>query len=397
MPRRLSSAIPGVRVAGVRCGIKPSGNLDLALIACERPAAIAGMFTQHAFPGAPVVLTRKRVRRGQAQAIVVNSGISNVAMGEQGNRDADEMTRLVGAQLGISKRDVLVASTGVIGMPLPMDKIASGIEEAAQQLAPNAWETAARAIMTTDTRPKVVSGKAAGARLIGIAKGAGMIQPKMATMLCFLATDVAAEPAALNVALRESIGASLNSLTIDGETSTSDMVLLLATGAAGGPALSEVDLAKTEKGRAFVTSLRGLTERLAEDLAFDGEGVTRVAYIRVSGAKNARDADLIARSVANSALFKTALFGGDPNWGRIVQAAGAAGVRLDLSKLDIQVGHVPLMIAGEPTGKRDAAGQQMRRTKVDVDIRVGDGPGEARILTTDLTYDYVKINAEYTT
>ncbi len=355
------------------------------------------MFTKHAFPGAPVVVSRSCARRGRARAVVVNAGIANVATGAQGEQDAKQMTRLVGAELNVPSREVMVASTGVIGVQLPMDRIAAGIESAAKELAPNAWDTVSRSIMTTDTRPKLVSTKAGGVRLLGVAKGAGMIQPNMATMLCFLASDVAAEPAFLKAALHSAVGPSLNSLTIDGETSTSDMVVLLANAHAGGPALTEADLAKSPRAQSFQSALTDTCQRLADELAFDGEGVTRIASIQVLGARNARDADRVARSVANSALFKTALFGADPNWGRIVQAAGAAGVRLDLATLDIHVGRVPLLLGGEPTGKRELAGQQMRRTRVEIEIRVGTGPGEARVLTTDLTYDYVKINAEYTT
>jgi glutamate N-acetyltransferase / amino-acid N-acetyltransferase len=396
MSRRTSLNVAGFRAAGVRCGLKPSGTPDLALIVSDREAAAAGVFTTHRVPGAPVVVSRPRARKGVAQAIVANSGCSNVATGEQGLRDARAMGDEVGKQVGVRGSHVLIASTGVIGEPLPMDKIRVGIGKAAAELEATGLSSAARAIMTTDTKPKLASVKTDGFTLAGIAKGSGMLQPNMATMLAFLVTDVAAEPQFLREALREAADATFNRLTIDGEMSTSDMTLLLANGAAGGAALSAGGSGARTK--AFVSALQAVCGDLAEQLAVDGEGVTRIAEIHVHGARNDRDAERVARKVGNSALFKTALFGADPNWGRIVQAAGAAGVAFAPADLSVKIGAAELMVRGEPRVERKAAAAKiMKQRRVPIEICIGSGPGRARLLTTDLSYDYVRINAEYTT
>ena len=392
MPYRVA----GYRAAGVHCGIKQAGALDLALIVSERPAAAAAVFTRNRFPGAPVTVSREHIRGGRARAVVVNSGIANVANGAQGLRDARRMTAWVAAEFDVPARQVQVASTGVIGRPLPMTRIASGIRAARAALSPTGWSEAARAILTTDTRPKLVQVSRRGFSLLGMAKGSGMIMPDLATMLAYIVTDAALPVALLRRSLRAVTAETFNRLTIDGETSTSDTVLLLANGASQRPPLR----AGSPAERSFRHALLEVCTVLTAELAADGEGVTRVAEIRVRGARSAAHADRVARKVANSVLVKTALFGADPNWGRVVQAVGAAGVPLVPERLAIRIGGVTLLRKGTRVGGPAAwraAAQAMRENRVAVEISLGSGPGRARLWSTDLGYGYVRINAEYTT
>ncbi|MEE9279742.1 MAG: bifunctional glutamate N-acetyltransferase/amino-acid acetyltransferase ArgJ [Myxococcota bacterium] len=388
--------VAGFRAAGVSCGIKPSGALDLALIVSDRPANAAAVFTRNRFPGAPVQVSRRYLRDGRARAVVVNSGISNVATGEQGLRNAREMCRATADALGLRASDVQVASTGVIGSQLPIQRIARAIPRAARELSASGWSRAARAILTTDIRPKLVQVTRRGFSLLGLAKGAGMIMPNMATMLAYIVTDLAVERAFLKTALREAVDPTLNRLTIDGETSTSDTVLLMANGAAGNRPLGP----RSARAREFRRALAELASGLTEKLALDGEGVTRIARIDVRGAKSDRSADRVARKVGNSLLVKTALFGADPNWGRIVQAVGAAGVAFSPRQLGIRIGGAELLCRGtevESAQARRRAERAMRRKRVEIDISLGAGPGRASILTTDLGHGYIRINSEYTT
>jgi glutamate N-acetyltransferase/amino-acid N-acetyltransferase len=388
--------VEGFAAAGICCGLKASGALDLAVIASDRPARAAGVYTRNRFPGAPVMVSRQHIRGGAARGVVANSRISNVATGRQGMADAREMARLLARELGARPREIQVASTGVIGWPLPMDKLRAGIPAAVRRLSPAGWGRAARAIMTTDTVPKLAVRRIGGASLVGIAKGAAMCMPNMATMLSFIATDLPVELELLRASLREAVASSFNALSIDGETSTSDMVVLLANGAAGGHALAP----GSARARAFGRALGELCGELAEKLAADGEGVTKLAEVVVRGARNAAQADAVARKIANSVLVKTALFGADPNWGRIVQAVGCCGVPLRPAQIDVTLGGVAVLRAGEPIGGAAAlarARRALQRKRSRIEVGVGSGPGEARLLTTDLTYDYVRINAEYTT
>jgi glutamate N-acetyltransferase/amino-acid N-acetyltransferase len=388
--------VPGFLAAGIACGIKPSGKPDLALIVSDRPAVAAAVFTTSRFPGAPVVVSRQHIRSGVARGVVVNSGISNVANGARGLADAREMTRLLARAIGARANEIQVSSTGVIGRTLPMDKLREGIPRAAEQLSPRGFERAARAILTTDLRPKLVHTRARGYTLAGLAKGAGMIMPRLATMLAFIVTDLAVEPDLLRGALCDAVEPTFNSLTIDGQTSTSDTVLVLANGAAGNRPLAAGSARAKEFARALLETSRELTYRLARD----GEGVTRLATVSVAGARGDADADRVARSVANSALVKTALFGADPNWGRIVQAIGAAGVRLRPAQVDVRIGGVQMLRGGEPTGGASGlrrAERAMKKREVAIEISLGRGPGRARMLTTDFSYEYVRVNAEYTT
>ena len=390
--------VEGFAASGVHCGLKPDGALDLAAIVSDRPAAAAGVFTRNRFPGAPVIVSRGHLRRGGgvARGVVANSRISNVAMGARGLADAREMARLLAREIGARPREIQVASTGVIGWPLPMDKLRLGIPRAVAALSPGGWRRAARAIMTTDTVPKLAGRELRGGALAGIAKGAAMCMPDMATMLAFLATDWAVEPGFLRASLREAVGPSFNALTIDGETSTSDSVAILANGAAGNRPVG----ARSARAREFRDALGDLCAELAEKLASDGEGVTRLAEVRVRGARGAAQAERIARRIATSALVKTALAGADPNWGRVVQALGTAGVPFRRDRVGIVFGGVEMLRGGEPVddpGALRRAERAMRRKRVQIEVSVGSGPGEARVLATDLTAEYVRLNSEYTT
>ena len=401
MGRRASQppAVPGFRASGVHCGIK-ARKLDLAVIASDVPAAVAGVFTRSSVVGAPVELCRRRVRSGRTRGVVVNSGISNVAMGARGLRDAERMTECTARALGCSAHEVLVASTGVIGEPLPMARIERGIADAVRALEPGGLPRAARAILTTDTVPKLAMRRVRIAdrvvTLAGIAKGAGMIQPDMATMLAFLFTDARVVPAALRGMLRTAADASFNRVSIDGETSTSDTVLLLANGVAGNRPITGT---RSSGHARLVHALGELCEELARDLARDGEGATRLVTVQVEGARTRAEAERAARRIANSPLVKTAIFGGDANWGRILQSVGAARVGIRLLRAEVCLGGVAVFRAGASTGAaaRARARRRLKRPEVEILARLGAGRASARIWTCDLSYDYVRINAEYTT
>ncbi len=391
--------MPGFRAAGVRCGVKRRG-LDLAIVASDVPAAVAGVFTRSSVVGAPVELCRRRVRAGRGRAVVLNSGVSNVAMGAQGRRDAAAMARHTARALGVPEAEVFVASTGVIGAPLPMAKLRRGIREAAGSLTPGGLSRAARAIMTTDTFPKwafapaQVGGR--GVRVAGIAKGSGMIAPDLATMLAVLVSDAAATPAFLRAALRRAAAESFNRVSVDGETSTSDTVLLLANGLARNPPLRGP---QSPGAAAFEAALQEVATSLARDLARDGEGATVLVTVEVCGAHSAAEAERACRRIANSMLVKTALFGRDPNWGRILQTVGAARVRLCLERARVSLAGVEVFRHGRPTGAaaRRRAARALARPEVAIRVDLGAGRASARLWSCDLSYDYVRINAEYTT
>jgi glutamate N-acetyltransferase / amino-acid N-acetyltransferase len=385
----------GFRAAAVAAGIK-AGRLDLALIVGDGPCAAAGVFTQSRAAAAPVLVSREHLVAGRARAIVVNAGCANAATGAQGLSDAREMAAVTAACLGIQPEDVLVASTGVIGVPLPMDKVRLGIASAARRLAREAGANAALAILTTDTRPKTttVSLTLGGrpATIGAMAKGSGMIAPNMATLLAFFTTDAAVAPALLRRALVEAVGESLNRITVDGDTSTNDTAFLLASGAAGAPPIEA-------EGADFDAFRRGLTRAaraLAEAIIRDGEGVTRIAKVRVSGAASDADADRIARTIAESPLVKTALHGADPNWGRILAAAGRAGSAADLSRVDIFLGDVWVAEGGAArTYDEGQAARAMGEDPVRIRLDLHSGPGEGWLWTSDLTHGYIDINAHY--
>ncbi len=395
--KRLS--VPGFQASGIHSGIKPK-DLDLALIVSDVPANVAGVFTRSTVVGAPVELNRERVRSGKTRGVVVNSGCSNVAMGDRGRRDARRMSALAAESLGCMPEEILVASTGVIGEPLPMGALRSGIPKAVEALSREGLPVAAEAIRTTDTYAKSalkrirLGGKSV--TIAGIAKGSGMIEPDMATMLAFLVTDAAVAPAVLRAVLKRVSKETFNRVSVDGEGSTSDTALLLANGVAGNPRLSR---SGDSECALFERAVRSVAESLAQDLARDGEGATKLVTIEVCGAKDPKQAEGAARRVANSMLVKTALFGGDPNWGRILQTIGAGRYEIDLSCARIRLGGVVVFRGGHPTGPaaRRRAEAAQARDEIKIEIDLGAGHGTARMWTCDLSYDYVKINAEYTT
>jgi glutamate N-acetyltransferase/amino-acid N-acetyltransferase len=391
--------VPGFKAAGVHCGVKESG-LDLALVASDVQAHVAGVFTQSTVIGAPVALSRDHVRDGSARAVVINSGVANVAMGEQGRRDASEMAQRAAAALGVTAKQVLVASTGVIGARLPMPRIRRGIRAAAEALGQGGLGDAAEAICTTDTFAKtaVATADVDGRRVTvaGIAKGSGMIEPDMATMLAFLMTDAAVAAPFLDRVLRDATNAGFNRLSVDGETSTSDMVLLFANGVANH---RELRGPRSRGAAAFAAAVEKVAISLTRDIARDGEGATKLVTVRVEGAASAADAERAARRIANSTLVKTAIFGGDANWGRILQTVGAAKVRLTLDRAEVRLGGVTVFRAGASAGPaaRRRAARKLQAPEVEVAIDLGAGRAAAQVWTCDLGYDYVKINAEYTT
>jgi glutamate N-acetyltransferase / amino-acid N-acetyltransferase len=388
------TAVPGILAAGLHAGIKPAPARDLALVFSSTPATAAGVFTTNQIIGAPVKVTRERLKSGVAQAIVASSGCSNVATGEQGIRDAREMTEIVAKHLRIPDERVLVASTGVIGRYLPMEKIRPALPKLVKGLSPEGSRAAAEGIMTTDTHPKEAALRVEiGGRRVtigAIAKGTGMIHPMMATMFCFIATDLAVEREGLRGAIRRAVTGSFNRISVDGDRSTSDTVIVLANGLAENRPLARGD----RRLRPFQLALDALTQRLAVMLVKDGEGATVVIDVRVRGAKTRGDAELVARSIANSPLFKTAMAGRDPNWGRVMSALGAAGATVQEDRVAIWYGEEQVAAGGRlREGVRwDRIKAELAKPEVAVTVDLGLGSAQDHIWTCDLTADYVKIN-----
>jgi glutamate N-acetyltransferase/amino-acid N-acetyltransferase len=388
------TAVPGILAAGIHAGIKPTPARDLALVYSSIPATAAGVFTTNRIVGAPVKVSRERLKGGVAQAIVASSGCSNVATGEQGIQDAREMTEIVAKHLRIPDERVLVASTGIIGRYLPMEKIRPALPKLVKGLSPEGSRFAAEGIMTTDTHPKEAALRVEiGGRRVtigAIAKGTGMIHPMMATMFCFVATDLAVERDGLRGAIRRAVTGSFNRISVDGDRSTSDTVIVLANGLAENRPLARGD----RRLRPFQQALDALTQRLAVMLVKDGEGATLVVDVRVRGAKTQGDAELVARSIANSNLFKTAMAGRDPNWGRVMSALGAAGVAVQEDRVAIWYGEEQVAAGGRlRDGVRwDRVKAEMTKPEVTVTIDLGLGTAQEHIWTCDLTADYVKIN-----
>jgi len=403
----------GFTFAGVAAGIKKTGARDLALIVSERPCSAAATFTRNAFPAAPVLYDRDLVAENAAglRAVAINAGCANACTGEAGLADAEAMARLAEAALGLPTRSAAVMSTGVIGPRLPMDKIAAGIQQAAGDLSPDGWDAAAHAIMTTDTRPKTAFREAGGARIFGMCKGAGMIHPNMATMLAVIVTDAAIGPALLAELLREAVDVSFNCITIDGDMSTNDTVLLLANGAAdlkleaGSREPSTLTSTLTPTS-AFASALTSLCTDLAQQIVRDGEGATKFITVQVEGAASDADARTAAKAVANSPLVKTAFYGGDANWGRILAAVGYSGATVEPTKADLWIaagkGEVtaPLQLvsAGQPLSySEEAASAIFAGPEMAVTVKLGLGDGQATVWTCDLSHDYVSINGHYRT
>jgi len=392
------TAPQGFRAGSAACGIKAKGKLDVGIVVAETPCSAAAVFTANRFCGCPVTVGREHLRRGWLRAFVVNSGCSNVATGQRGLADARAMCRQVGDAIGSPPDQVLPSSTGLIGSFLPMDRISRGIASALAALSdsPKAGHGFACAIMTTDTRPKeacvrIKIGKEHVA-LAGCCKGSGMIAPNMATMLCFLTTDAGVAPSMLQRMLRTAVEPTFNRITVDECPSTSDTVAMMASG-------RTARIGTGAAGEVFAAALGELCESLAYQVVKDGEGATRVLEVIVSGARSPRDAHAVARAVAVSPLVKTAVHGGDPNWGRIVQAIGATKARFEPSQVSVSLGKMLLFSKSAPASRLDRKklSAEMRKPHVAVAIDLGTGRFQDRVLTCDLSKEYVSINADYST
>jgi len=388
---------PGFLTAGVACGLKKNGQKDLGLIYTEKSANVAGVFTRNLVQAAPVLLDRQRIAAGVCRALIVNSGNANCCTGEAGMQAALRMAQSAAVGLEVAEDEVLVASTGVIGEPLPIEKIENAVPGLIEALDPDGVLNLAQAIMTTDTVPKVVSrrGEIDGKpfTVTGVAKGAGMIRPDMATMLCFAMTDVQVDSGLLKQMLTASVNRSLNRITVDGDTSTNDTALLMASGVSG------IKLENPGQQETFQAVLDDVLITLAKWLIKDGEGATKLVEITVKGAASDEEALRIADTVANSNLTKTALFGEDANWGRILAAAGRAGVPLDPQKIDILFGRVLMVENGigcGPAAEAEAT-EILKQDEYDITIDLKMGRCRDRVITCDFSIDYVKINADYRT
>lgn len=389
--------VNGFLASGVSCGIKRDSKLDLALIFSEKVSTAAGLFTTNRFIAPPLILTKKNLRQGTGQAVIVNSGNANAATGSRGYEDALEMGALTAKVLGIDSSLVFVASTGVIGEPLPMDQIRSGIPLVVNSLKKNGGKDAARAIMTTDIffKEAAVRGTIGGKEVTvgGIAKGSGMIHPNMATMLAFIVTDAAINSDLLKNSLRKATDLSFNMITVDGETSTNDMVLCLANGMSGAKEIRDGSMELKE----FQSLLEYVCLSLAKMIVKDGEGATKFVTITVDNARNFNDAKKIAMSVGRSLLVKTAFFGEDANWGRFMAAIGYSGVKVDEGKVDIYYDGVKIVDSGTGAGSRAdlLASMVLKKKEFSVRIDLKAGKEKATVWTTDLSHDYVRINASY--
>jgi glutamate N-acetyltransferase / amino-acid N-acetyltransferase len=390
----------GFRAAGVTAGFKPSGLPDLGLLVGDPGTTAAGVFTTNLVSAAPVRLSRVRLTLGSPRAVLVNSGQANAATGARGDADALAATVTAAAALDLEPADVLPCSTGVIGEPLHLPLLDAAMPALVGALSPGGGEDFARAIMTTDTVDKRATADVDGIRVGGCAKGVGMIAPNLATMLVFVTTDAAVSAPDLQRMVEEQLAPRFNALTVDASTSTNDTVLLFASGAAGAPQAAPGSLAWVRLAEAVAS----VGESLLRQLAADAEGANHVLIVDVEGADAEEDARTIAKAVADSPLVKTAAFGGDPNPGRILQAAGASGVGFDVASLDVFIGDVQLAEAGvippayfEDDALIEKARAHMRAPEIAIRVRVGQGRGRSRAMGCDLSYEYVRINGEYTT
>ncbi len=392
----------GFLAAGVKASIKASGNYDMALIYSEYPAVAAGAFTRNLVRAAPVALSELHVKSDNVQAIIVNSGNANACTGDEGYRNAESMCKLVAGRLGLQQNQVLVASTGIIGVQLPMEKINVGIDKVADALSRES-DLATRAIMTTDLTEKNIAVEldiqGQTVTIGGIAKGSGMIHPNMGTMLGFITTDIAIEKEILREAFLASVDESYNMVSVDGDTSTNDTAIVLANGQAGNAIISS----KNDAGYAeFVEALRFVNQTLAKKIAEDGEGATKLIETNVFGAKTVEDARKVAKSVIGSSLVKTAIFGGDANWGRILCAVGYSSADLAVDKIEIYVkgGDAKIQIVANGAGIEfddSVLSQIFSEKKVEIEIYLHNGDEVATAWGCDLSYDYIKINADYRT
>jgi glutamate N-acetyltransferase/amino-acid N-acetyltransferase len=386
----------GFRAGALAAGIKASGKPDLGIWTADVECVAAATFTPNKFPAAPVLLSRERVRDGRARAVVFNAGNANACNGEQGLADAREMTQLAADRLGIAPELVMVASTGIIGVPVPMDRMRIGIPRV--EVRPDGGHEAAQAIMTTDTRPKefAVAVEISGheVRIGAMTKGVGMIHPNMATMLAFIGTDASLDPGFARVALKRAVDRTFNMITVDGDTSTNDSCFLLANGLSGAPTLS----ASSADAERFVAALEGVCTDLARKMARDGEGASKLLQVDVTGAASEADARAAARAVVGSSLVKAALHGEDPNWGRVFCAVGNSTAQVDEHRAALWIGSVQVARNGISTGASKAdASAQMRGSEVAMRVDLGLGDGSARAWGCDLTEAYVVENSAYST
>ncbi|MBW2017228.1 MAG: bifunctional glutamate N-acetyltransferase/amino-acid acetyltransferase ArgJ [Deltaproteobacteria bacterium] len=389
--------VRGFKASALAAGLKKDQSLDLGLIVSDVEAVGAAVFTTNRVQAAPVLLSREHVRDGRIRAIIANAGNANACTGPKGLENARRTAELVAGELGVRAEEVLVASTGVIGAPLNMDKVAAAVPDLVQSLSPDGLPKVAEAIMTTDSFPKkaVFEGRAGGRdyRVLGMAKGAGMIMPDMATMLCFVLTDLCIEAEPLKAVLSRAVESTFNRITVDGDTSTNDMAAVLANGLAGNPSLSSEELAVFREG---LTRVMG---DLAIMIVRDGEGASKVIHVIIKGAESAGDAEKAARTVANSLLVKTACYGQDPNWGRIMAALGRSGVAMEEETVEIWIDDVKIVEGGLGLGEeaeKRAAGR-MQEAEFSLVLDLGRGGFEDRVSTCDLTHEYVSINADYRT
>ncbi|MGH7984820.1 MAG: bifunctional glutamate N-acetyltransferase/amino-acid acetyltransferase ArgJ [Candidatus Binataceae bacterium] len=389
--------VAGFRFAGVSAGLKSeAGSLDLGLIVADQPATAAAVFTTNRVKAAPVIVASERVKAGRLRAIVVNSGSANCFSGKAGLKLARDSCEALAAEIACAPELVAPCSTGVIGHLYDLEKYRAGMRAAVRELDADRLDNFARAIMTTDTRPKVASVVFKAGRttitVAGAAKGSGMLEPRMATMLAFIVTDAAVPAPRLRQTLARALPSSFNAITVDGDMSTNDTLMLLAGGAAGNGRLQEREAARLDQ------AVTEVARALAHELVSDGEGAGKLVTVAVRGARSPADAERIARAIANSPLVKTAFFGNDPNVGRILMAAGKAGVAFDPDRLELRVGGVRLASRGAlMVDALAAAASKMREREFSVILDLKLGKARAEITTCDLTYDYVKINAEYTT
>lgn len=388
----------GFTAAGVKAGIKKSGNLDVAVIYTKTQAVVAGTFTQNKVAAAPVYVSKEVVATGTAHAIVANAGCANACTGQQGLDDAHKMAQIAADELGVNADDVIVGSTGVIGVNLPMDKLEAGIKDAVANLSADGSGNAGRAIITTDTHSKSVtcefelSGKTV--RMGAIAKGSGMIRPNMATMLCYITTDIAIDQALLQKAVSGCVEKSFNMISVDGDMSTNDMVIVLANGEANNAKVTE----ENADYQIFFDKLMMLCTELAKQIAADGEGASKFLTINVKGAKSFADAKTVGMAIANSPLVKTAFFGEDPNWGRVICAVGYSGADMVPEKTVVKFGGITIFANGTgATYDEKALAHVMKEKDIVIDIELNMGQEDATVWSCDLSYEYVKINGEYHT
>ena len=389
--------IKGFKAAGISAGIKKNGKKDFALIVSEAPCAIAGVFTKNSVKAAPVMIDMERVRKGSSRGVVVNSGNANACTGKRGHKDALDILTAVERELSLEKGDLLISSTGVIGDFLPKEKMLGAVPRLVKSLDVRGWVSTTEAIRTTDTEAylkmsygsKNIGGSKTS--ILGIAKGAGMICPDMATMLSFFATDANIKAATLKKALKEAVGLSFNRISVDNDASTNDTVLVFANKMSKG---REITYA-TKDYRAFTRLLAELSLKLAKMIVRDGEGATKLIEIRIKGARSDKDAEKAARKIASSPLVKTAFFGGDPNWGRIVCAAGCSGARMREDKVDVALSGVKVVKNGSPTGSEIEAAARLKEKDILLTIDFKLGKGTYAFWTSDLTHEYVRINSAY--